>query len=51
MELELDQFMEVHQPLGPTDEHGHGELDYVGWTVPKKMNRLGNPHRGGLIRG
>ncbi|MDW5322961.1 ubiquinol-cytochrome c reductase cytochrome b subunit [Plantactinospora sp. KLBMP9567] len=35
------QFVEVHQPLGQTDEHGHGELEYVGWVVPKKMNRLG----------
>ncbi|WFE29518.1 ubiquinol-cytochrome c reductase cytochrome b subunit [Solwaraspora sp. WMMD791] len=35
------RFVEVHQPLGPTDEHGHGQLDYVGWVVPKKMNRLG----------
>jgi ubiquinol-cytochrome c reductase cytochrome b subunit len=35
------RFVEVHQPLGPTDEHGHGELDYAGWVVPKKMNRLG----------
>jgi len=34
-------FIEVHQPLGATDEHGHGELEYVGATVPKKMNRLG----------
>ncbi|MGX7675409.1 cytochrome bc1 complex cytochrome b subunit [Plantactinospora sp. DSM 117369] len=35
------QFVEVHQPLGRTDEDGHGELEYVGWVVPKKMNRLG----------
>ncbi|WP_329102627.1 cytochrome bc complex cytochrome b subunit [Micromonospora sp. NBC_01699] len=35
------RFMEVHQPLADTDEHGHGQLDYVGWVVPKKMNRLG----------
>ncbi|WP_422773963.1 cytochrome b [Plantactinospora sp. WMMC1484] len=35
------QFVEIHQPLGPTDEHGHSELEYVGWVVPKKMNRLG----------
>lgn len=35
------RFMEVHQPLADTDEHGHGELEYVGWVVPKKMNRLG----------
>ncbi|MPZ28042.1 MAG: cytochrome b [Micromonosporaceae bacterium] len=34
-------FMEVHQPLGPTDPHGHGELEYTGAPVPKKMNRLG----------
>jgi ubiquinol-cytochrome c reductase cytochrome b subunit len=35
------RFIEVHQPLGPTDDHGHGELEYTGWTVPKKMNRVG----------
>jgi ubiquinol-cytochrome c reductase cytochrome b subunit len=35
------RFVEVHQPLGPTDSHGHGELEYTGWVVPKKMNRLG----------
>jgi len=35
------RFVEVHQPLAPVDEHGHGELEYVGWVVPKKMNRLG----------
>jgi ubiquinol-cytochrome c reductase cytochrome b subunit len=35
------RFIEVHQPLAPADEHGHGELEYVGWVVPKKMNRLG----------
>jgi ubiquinol-cytochrome c reductase cytochrome b subunit len=35
------RFIEVHQPLGPADEHGHGELEYAGWVVPKKMNRLG----------
>jgi ubiquinol-cytochrome c reductase cytochrome b subunit len=34
-------FVEVHQPLGPTDPHGHGELDYTGAPVPKKMNRVG----------
>jgi ubiquinol-cytochrome c reductase cytochrome b subunit len=33
------RFIEVHQPLGGHD--GHGELDYAGWVVPKKMNRLG----------
>jgi ubiquinol-cytochrome c reductase cytochrome b subunit len=36
------QFMEVHQPLGPVDEHGHQiPLEYGGWVVPKKMNRVG----------
>jgi ubiquinol-cytochrome c reductase cytochrome b subunit len=35
------RFYEVHQPLGPTDEHGHGELEYADWAVPKKMNRVG----------
>ena len=34
-------FYEVHQPLGPTDERGRGGLEYTGWTVPKKMNRIG----------
>jgi ubiquinol-cytochrome c reductase cytochrome b subunit len=35
------RFYEVHQPLGPVDEHGHSTLEYRGWTVPKKMNRVG----------
>ncbi|HEX6872405.1 MAG TPA: ubiquinol-cytochrome c reductase cytochrome b subunit [Micromonosporaceae bacterium] len=35
------RFIEVHQPLAPVDEHGHGALEYAGATVPKKMNRLG----------
>ncbi|WP_067497923.1 ubiquinol-cytochrome c reductase cytochrome b subunit [Actinoplanes sp. TFC3] len=36
------RFEEVHQPLGPVDEHGHPlPLDYAGWVVPKKMNRVG----------
>jgi ubiquinol-cytochrome c reductase cytochrome b subunit len=35
------EFIEVHQPLGPTDEHGHGELDYAGFPVPKRMSQLG----------
>jgi ubiquinol-cytochrome c reductase cytochrome b subunit len=34
-------FVEVHQPLGPTDPDGHGQLPYTGAPVPKKMNRLG----------
>jgi ubiquinol-cytochrome c reductase cytochrome b subunit len=37
------RFVEVHQPLSAADGHGdgHGELEYAGWVVPKKMNRLG----------
>ncbi|HLL64570.1 MAG TPA: ubiquinol-cytochrome c reductase cytochrome b subunit [Micromonosporaceae bacterium] len=35
------RFIEVHQPLAAPDEHGHTELDYAGWVVPKKMNRVG----------
>ncbi|MGI5214018.1 cytochrome bc1 complex cytochrome b subunit [Plantactinospora sp. CA-290183] len=35
------RFVEVHQPLAAPGEDGHGELEYVGWVVPKKMNRLG----------
>jgi ubiquinol-cytochrome c reductase cytochrome b subunit len=36
------RFAEIHQPLGPVDAHGHPrQLDYAGWVVPKKMNRLG----------
>ena len=44
------EFIEVHQPLGPVDDHGHGQLQYAGSKVPKKMNELGNPH-GSKIRG
>jgi len=35
------RFIEVHQPLVEPDEHGHAELEYTGWVVPKKMNRIG----------
>ncbi len=35
------EFIEVHQPLGPVDEHGHGQLQYGGAPVPKKMNHVG----------
>jgi ubiquinol-cytochrome c reductase cytochrome b subunit len=44
------EFIEIHQPLGPVDDHGHSHLQYAGAAVPKKMNRLGSPRRG-LIRG
>jgi ubiquinol-cytochrome c reductase cytochrome b subunit len=33
-------FMEVHQPLGPVDERGHGQLSYAGTPVPKRINQL-----------
>jgi ubiquinol-cytochrome c reductase cytochrome b subunit len=35
------EFIEIHQPLGPTDEHGHGTLSYAGFPVPKRMGQLG----------
>src|SRR5829696_2392090 len=38
--LPSGEFIEVHQPLGPVDEHGHGELEYAGAAVPKRMNRI-----------
>jgi len=43
------EFIEVHQPLGPIDEHGHGELAYGGAPVPKRMNHVGGARR--AIRG
>ena len=39
------EFIEVHQPLGPVDEHGHGTLAYGGAPVPKKMNQVGGARR------
>lgn len=43
------EFLEVHQPLGPVDEHGHAvPLEYAGATVPRKMNKLGSAGRPGL---
>jgi len=36
------EFIEIHQPLGGVDEHGHAiPLEYQGAAVPKKMNKLG----------
>ncbi|MFC0432275.1 cytochrome bc complex cytochrome b subunit [Kutzneria buriramensis] len=47
------EFIELHQPLGPVDEHGHPhELAYQGAPVPKKMNKLGSagaPVAGGFL--
>ncbi|MGI5501795.1 cytochrome bc1 complex cytochrome b subunit [Lentzea sp. CA-135723] len=37
------EFIEIHQPLGPVDDHGHPiPLAYQGASVPKKMNKLGS---------
>ena len=45
-------FVEIHQPLGEVDEHGHPvPLSYAGAPVPKQMNQLGfsgHPGRGVL---
>jgi ubiquinol-cytochrome c reductase cytochrome b subunit len=36
------EFIEVHQPLGPVDDHGHPlALPYQAASVPKRMNKLG----------
>ena len=43
--LPSGEFIEVHQPLGATDEHGHGALEYAGAPVPKRMNRITSPGR------
>jgi ubiquinol-cytochrome c reductase cytochrome b subunit len=37
------EFIELHQPLGGVDEHGHPiPLEYQGARVPKRMNQLGS---------
>jgi ubiquinol-cytochrome c reductase cytochrome b subunit len=47
------EFIEVHQPLGGVDEHGHAiPLEYQGAPVPKRMNQLGiggSPVPGSLL--
>jgi ubiquinol-cytochrome c reductase cytochrome b subunit len=36
-------YVELHQPLGPLDEHGHAiPLQYQAAPVPKRMNKLGS---------
>jgi ubiquinol-cytochrome c reductase cytochrome b subunit len=46
-------YIELHQPLGPFDEHGHPiPLEYRGAAVPKRMNKLGSagtPGTGGFL--
>ena len=35
-------YIEIHQPLGPVDSHGHPiPLPYEGAPLPKRMNKLG----------
>ncbi len=41
-------YVELHQPLGPVDDHGHPiPLEYQGAAVPKRMNKLGSGGRPG----
>jgi quinol---cytochrome-c reductase cytochrome b subunit len=42
-------YIELHQPLGPVDEHGHPiPLEYQGAAVPKRMNKLGSAGSPGI---
>jgi ubiquinol-cytochrome c reductase cytochrome b subunit len=42
-------YVELHQPLGPVDEHGHPvPLEYQGAPVPKRMNKLGSAGAPGI---
>ncbi|WP_228813196.1 cytochrome bc1 complex cytochrome b subunit [Nocardia otitidiscaviarum] len=42
------EYIELHQPLGPVDAHGHPiPLEYQGARVPRKMNELGIAGRPG----
>ncbi len=47
-------YVELHQPLGPVDDHGHPiPLEYQGAAVPKRMNKLGSggaPGSGSFLR-
>ncbi|MEO3758144.1 cytochrome bc complex cytochrome b subunit [Mycobacterium sp. B14F4] len=51
--LPTGAYLELHQPLGPVDEHGHPiPLPYQGAPVPKRMNKLGSagaPGSGSLL--
>jgi ubiquinol-cytochrome c reductase cytochrome b subunit len=41
-------YIELHQPLGPVDDHGHPiPLEYQGAPLPKRMNKLGAGGRPG----
>jgi ubiquinol-cytochrome c reductase cytochrome b subunit len=42
-------YVELHQPLGPVDEHGHPiPLEYQGAPLPKRMNKLGSAGAPGI---
>ncbi len=42
------EFIEIHQPLGPVDDHGHPiPLPYEGAVLPKRMNKLGSAGKPG----
>ena len=47
-------YIELHQPLGPVDDHGHPiPLEYQGAALPKRMNKLGPagaPGTGSFLR-
>ncbi|HEY9316240.1 cytochrome bc complex cytochrome b subunit [Williamsia sp.] len=53
MRLPHGEFIELHQPLGPVDDHGHPvPLPYEGAALPKRMNKLGSagaPGTGSLL--
>ena len=41
-------YIELHQPLGDVDDHGHPiPLEYAGAALPKRMNKLGAAGRPG----
>ena len=46
-------YIELHQPLGPVDDHGQPiPLEYQGAALPKRMNKLGSggsPGTGGFL--
>ncbi|WNG85647.1 cytochrome bc complex cytochrome b subunit [Mycobacterium sp. ITM-2016-00317] len=48
-------YVELHQPLGPVDDHGHPiPLEYQGAALPKRMNKLGSagaPGTGSFLKG
>ena len=49
----VGEYIEIHQPLGPVDSHGHPiPLPYQGAALPKRMNKLGSagePGTGSLL--